>query len=132
MKLYKCKVRITEVREGTEIMEAPSEALAKDPAWVAAAQKDTYLEELETIEERPEVVSIEEITHLGQVPPKWHDSLPWYHPTHEPSNQETIKERLAPEFEDKTAWVNDEIKQLENKKLKLETELKSLRALLAR
>ncbi len=133
MKLYKCRIKITTVREGLEIMESPSEELAKDPLWVTAADSSAILESLETTKEESEVVSIEEITTISQVAPEWHDSLPWYHPTQTPNDQYSIKERLAPELEAGCGrWVADEIHFLEKQKLKLEIEIQALRDRIAK
>ena len=131
MRVFKCLIRITEVREGIEFMEAPSERFALDPAWVMMADKITYLEQLKDVSKSAAVVSAQLVTHLGQVPNHYHEGLPWHHPKQTPKEERTLEERLPSALENQNEHLDDEIQCLKKEKAGIDKEIAKIRALMS-
>ena len=98
MKLFKCKVRIIDVREGFEFVQAPNDAAAMDGEWLRSAEIDHGVE-LPTVKTTWEIIHIQEIKSIGQVPERWIDGIPWAHPKHPPEADLTVREMLDPKYE---------------------------------
>ena len=130
MKIYKCRVRITEVREGVEFMAAPTEEIAKNSNWLTWAEQTTYLEEIEHVNKNCEVLSVEPVTLLGQVPENWHDSLPWYDPKYSPKEELAIKDLLPNEFADQKSDIQYEIQLLKKQKDGINSQIAKLKSFL--
>lgn len=114
MKIFKCKIRETDIREGILVVRAPNEQLARDPAWVDYARETcgTY-DDFRPVTLRYEMLEVTEAKTLSDIPKEWKSALPHYHPAHEPKDERELKEILEPEQADNKAWVQDEIEQFE-------------------
>jgi hypothetical protein len=80
MKLYKCHVKHTEVREGFLFVEAESLESAKSLEWVKWALDEMDWGSLPTTQEVPVIESAEQVTSASQVPESQMKEYPWYNP----------------------------------------------------
>jgi pullulanase/glycogen debranching enzyme len=81
MKLYKCYVKHTEVREGFLFVEAKSLESAKSLEWVQWALDEMNWDELPTTQDLAAIESAEEVTSASQVPQSQMKEYPWYNPS---------------------------------------------------
>jgi len=136
LKIYKCRVRIVEIREGFDFVEAPSMEIALDSAWLRWAEQDHgYLEhiDVEPAKTRYEILTARVVRSLGQIPEDDRDGMPWCHPNHEREDQRTFKELLSPDlegFKDNEDEIADDISRLEDKKRAIDEDIEGLRRLL--
>lgn len=130
-KLYKCKVRITEIREGIEIVDAPSDGIAKNPEWLMWAENNGYIEDIALVDTKFEIIDAMRVTTLGQIPMEARDTLPWYHPNHEADDERALGERFAsPGMVDNTDAIIEEIERLQASKTSIDADIAKMRALI--
>jgi hypothetical protein len=81
MKLYKCYVKQTQIREGFLFVEAESLESAKSLEWVEWALDEMDWDELPTTQDASVIESAEQVTSASQVPESQMKEFPWYNPS---------------------------------------------------
>ena len=128
MKLYKCNVSVTTVREGVLFMLSPDENHVKDPLWVEHADRVHGLHDSTlTMKKKYEIIDFSEVIGLSEVPEEWRKVLPWYHPQYRPSEDLEIREIIYDTVEDDGKWARENMEILEKAKASIEEKMDKLR-----
>jgi len=108
MKLFKCHVKETAVREGFLFVEAKSLEHAKRLGWVKWALDEMDYDELPHTGELVAIESVEEVTSPSQVPQSVLREFPWHDPTdaHEEERriEDWVKSKTPADISDGVEW----------------------------
>lgn len=92
MKLFKCYVKETSVREGFLFVEAKSTQQAESLDWLEWAMDEMDYYELPNTEVRRAIESAEEVKSPSQVPKSQLKEYPWYIPNDYHDEERTIED----------------------------------------